>query len=70
MFKRFLAVLLSVLFCLLSCSAGASAYAASDGQSDGLFVFTENLLKMVRTYDQGNSYISDEYVETAPDGTA
>lgn len=69
MFKRFLAVLLSVLFCLLSCSAGASAYAASDGQSDGLFAFTENLLKMVRTYDHGNSYISDEYVETAPDGT-
>ena len=25
---------------------------------------------MVRTYDQGNSFISDEYVETAPDGTA
>lgn len=70
MFKRFIAIIISVILCLLSCSAGASAYAVSDGQSDGLFAFTADLLKMVRTYDQGNSFISDEFVETKPNGTA
>lgn len=70
MFKRFLALLLSCLVCLLSCSAAFSAFAASAENTDGLTAFTESLRNLVRTYDQGNSFIADEFLPTESDGTA
>lgn len=70
MFKRFLALLLSCLVCWLSCSAAFSAFAASAENTDGLTAFTESLRNLVRTYDQGNSFIADEFLPTESDGTA
>ncbi len=63
MLKRILAVLLCIVFCVLSFSAGFTAFAASDAEGYGLSAFTADLVKLVRTYDQGNSFISDEYIE-------
>lgn len=64
MWKRFLAVLLCTVFCMLSFSAGFTAFAAPNAEEDSLSAFTADLVKLVRAYDQGNSFISDEYIET------
>lgn len=49
---------------MLPLSAGLTAFAAPDAEGDGLSAFTADLIKLVRTYDQGNSFISDKYIET------
>lgn len=62
--KKFLSVLLSMLMIILSVVHGFSVFAIETDDKTELSNFADALVNLVRTYDQGNSEISDEFVDT------
>ncbi len=72
--KKFLALFLSLILVLVPISSSFAVLAASPDKSsasnDNLYAFASALVQMLRTNDQKNSNISDEYLPVEDDGTA
>lgn len=62
--KKILSVLLSMLMIILSVADGFSVFATETDNKTELLEFADALVNLVRTYDQGNSEIADELLDT------